>query len=539
MSITILDWAIIAVYLLGMVGFGIWLARKTASSEDYFLGGRNIPPLIAAMSIMATQTSTNSLVGVPAFVAVKPEGGLCFLQWEIALPLAMLAIMVIFVPMLWRSGVVTIYEFLEKRLGLPARLVLSGVFLLSRSAATGVTIYATAVILAVATGAPVWLLIFIIGIVCLVYSTLGGFVADVYTDAIQLVVLWGCVFLSIGFVVYLLGGWSEMTVPAESRLVGLDFGKHGLGDGAEYGFWPLVIGGIFLYMSYYGTDQTQVQRLLAAPSVGAARKSLFINGLMRFPLVLSYVVLGLVLAALVAKYPEIIDKIGVTASGTKKWDELVPIFIVTYLPSGIAGIMIAGMLAASMSSLDSTFNSLSASTMTDYVDRFGLLKGKSQKQYMMAARGVTFVWGMLCCVFAFMVGDVSDTVVESVNKIGSVFYGPVLAVFVLAFVTRFVTCWPAIIGLFAGVALNAFLWVRVESVSWLWWNVFGFVVSLAVACLLSLPGLGKAAAAAAAEPARELEKTTRVDWTRYAVLAGATVAIVVISWGLGRVLTDQ
>ena len=535
MSISILDWVIIGGYLAAMVGFGIWLARKTSSGEDYFLGGRNIPPLIAAMSIMATQTSTNSLVGVPAFVAVKPGGGLCFLQWEIALPLAMLCIMVVFVPLLWRSGVTTIYEFLEKRLGLPARVVLSGVFLLSRSLATGVTIYATAVILEVATGAPAWVLIFIIGIVCLVYSTLGGFVADVYTDAIQLVVLWGCVFMSIGFVVYLLGGWSNLTVPAESRLVALEWSKHGLGDGNEYGLWPLVIGGIFLYMSYYGTDQTQVQRVLAAPSVDSARKSLFINGLMRFPLALSYVVFGLVLAALVAKHPEIIDKIGITDSGSKKWDELVPIFIVTYLPTGLVGVMIAGMLAASMSSLDSTFNSLSASTMTDYVERFGWLKDKSKKNYMMTARAVTFGWGMLCCVFAFMVGDISDTVVESVNKIGSIFYGPVLAVFLLAFLTRWVSCWPAIIGLAAGVGLNIYLWLYVPSVSWLWWNVLGLVAALAVAAVLSLPNISKAGETVT--PGREVgETTSRVDWIRYAVLLAATVLIVLISWGLGQLI---
>ncbi len=533
MYISLVDWGIIAAYLLGMVGFGLWLARKTSSGEDYFLGGRSIPPLIAAMSIMATQTSTNSLVGVPAFVAVKEGGGLRYLQWEIALPIAMLLIMALIVPMLWRSGVVTIYEFLEKRFSLTARLTLSAVFLLSRSLATGVTIYATAVILAVATGAPIWLLIFIIGIVCLVYSTLGGLVADVYTDAIQLVVLWGCVFLSIGFVVHLLGGFGELAVLPPARATALDFSAHGLGDGQEYGFWPLVIGGIFLYMSYYGTDQTQVQRVLAAPSVQDARKSLFYNGLMRFPLVICYVVFGVALAALVARYPEIIDRLGVTESGGKKWDELVPVFIITYLPTGMVGIMIAGMLAASMSSLDSTFNSLSASTMTDYILRFGIVKGPDDPRFMLYARSTTFAWGILCCVFAFLVGDISDTVVESVNKIGSVFYGPVLAVFLLAFVTRFVSAKPALLGLVAGVGLNLWLWLEVPSVSWLWWNVFGFLAALAVAVLLSLPY--RSAETATLAPAED--DNTAADRMRYWVLAVATVLIVLVSWLLTQLVS--
>lgn len=535
MSISAVDWAVIGVYLAGMVGLGLWLARKTASSEDYFLGGRSIPPLIAAMSIMATQTSTNSLVGVPAFVAVKNGGGLRWLQWEIALPIAMLLIMVIFVPMLWRSGVVTIYEFLERRFGLSARLVLSAVFLLSRSLATGVTIYATAVILAVATGAPIWVLIFIIGFVCLIYSTLGGMVADVYTDSIQLVVLWGCVFLSFGFVVWEVGGLGGLAVLPESRATTLDFAQHGLGDGAEYGFWPLLIGGVFLYMSYYGTDQTQVQRILAAPSVSSARKSLFINGLLRFPLVLSYVLFGVALAALVAQHPEIIDQISVAEDGSRKWDELVPVFIVNYLPTGLVGIMIAGMLAASMSSLDSTFNSLSASTMTDYIQRFGLLKDSSQRTFMLTARGVTFVWGMLCCLFAFVVGDISDTVVESVNKIGSIFYGPVLAVFLLAFVTRFVRCRPAIAGLCAGVALNIYLWLAVESVSWLWWNVFGFLAAIVTACALSLPAL-KSGEFAPKDERKEEDRTSPKELAWYAALIAATVAIIAISWTLGSLV---
>ncbi len=527
MHISLVDWGIIAAYLIGMVGFGLWLARKTASGEDYFLGGRSIPPLIAAMSIMATQTSTNSLVGVPAFVAVKEGGGLRYLQWEIALPISMLLIMALIVPMLWRSGVVTIYEFLEKRFSLTARLTLSAVFLLSRSLATGVTIYATAVILAVATGAPIWLLIFIIGIVCLVYSTLGGLVADVYTDAVQLVVLWGCVFLSIGFVVHLLGGFGDLAVLPPARATALDFSAHGLGDGQEYGFWPLVIGGIFLYMSYYGTDQTQVQRVLAAPSVQDARKSLFYNGLMRFPLVVCYVVFGVALAALVARYPEVIERLSVTESGGRKWDELVPVFIITYLPTGVVGIMIAGMLAASMSSLDSTFNSLSASTMTDYILRFGLVKGPDDPRFMFYARSTTFVWGILCCVFAFLVGDISDTVVESVNKIGSVFYGPVLAVFLLAFVTRFVRAGAALAGLAAGVGLNIWLWLGVPSVSWLWWNVFGFLAAIAVGVLLSLPH--RSAASTKADTVAE-DDSTGADRMRYWVLAIATVLIVLVSW---------
>ena len=520
-----IDWGVITIYLVAMVGFGLWLARKTSSGADYFLGGRSIPPLIAAMSIMATQTSTISLIGAPAFVALREGGGLRWLQYEIALPLAMLALMVLFVPILWTSGVVTIYEFLERRFGLSARLILSAVFLLSRSLATGVTIFATAIVLNVATGAPVWILILVIGGVCLVYSTLGGLVADVYTDAIQLVVLFGAVLVSIVVAISAAGGIESLTGLGAARAAALDFSQHGFGDGGEYGFWPLVFGGMFLYMAYYGTDQTQVQRVLAAPSVEAARKSLFFNGVMRFPLVLGYVVFGIALAALVARHPELR-----AAVPDDHLDYLVPIFIVNYLPAGVIGILIAGMMAASMSSLDSTFNSLSAATMRDFIERFGLLEGASDRRYLLTARVVTFGWGIVCCVFAFFVGGISETVIESINKIGSVFYGPVLAVFLLGFVTRWVDARSVITGMVAGVALNIGLWLGAPSVSWLWWNLLGFALAAGVACLLSLP---RVAARDAAPAGPTLPPATGADRVRYALLLVATLVIVGVSWGLG------
>ncbi len=529
--ISTIDWVVIGAYLSAMVAFGLWLARKTKSGDDYYLAGRSVPPLIAAMSIMATQTSTISLIGAPAFVALQKDGGLRWLQYEMALPLSMIAIMVIFVPLLWRSGVVTIYEFLEKRFGLGTRLTLSAVFLASRALATGVAVYATGVVLAVATGAPLWVLILIIGGVCLIYSTLGGLVADVWTDAIQLVVLWGGVMLSIGYAIKEIGSLAAVATMAPERAQALDFSSHGLGDGGTFGFWPLLFGGIFLYTSYYGTDQTQVQRLLAAPSVSSARRSLYYNGLMRFPLVLSYCVFGAVLAALAAKQPEFLRAIP-----AEHINYLVPVFIVKYLPPGIIGVLIACMMAATMSSLDSTFNSLSAATMRDFVERFGWVTDQSSKRYIFTARGITFVWGMICCSFAFVVGDISPTVIEAINKIGSVFYGPILAVFVLAFATRWVAATPVIIGLVAGIALNMGLWLTAPSISWLWWNVFGFVVTAGIAMVLSLPLLK-------AGYRVDLGLETRVDTDndgkdgfRYSVLAFAAVAIVVISWLLGQLL---
>jgi SSS family solute:Na+ symporter len=289
----------------------------------------------------------------------------------------------------------------------------------------------------------------------------------------------------------------------------------------------MLFGGLFLYISYYGTDQTQVQRVLAAPSVALARKSLFINGLLRFPLVLSYCVLGIVLAAFVAHNPQLMHE-------AKKIDELFPRFIVTYFPKGVVGLIIAGMMAATMSSLDAAFTSLSAATMRDFIERFNWIRSANTKKYMLSARITTFSWGIVCCAFGLMLKG-GDTVIVLINKIGSLFYGPMLGVFIVAFLSRWINSLGVIIGLICGISLNVILWFGFHSISWWWWNLFSFVFTVGIACVFSLPDLYRKKFADIGMDKKEVTDSDKYDTMRYVILGLAALAIVLISWGLGQV----
>ncbi len=474
--ITSLDYAILVLYFVGLIALSAYLGRQFVDLKDFFLGSRRIPSWAIAASIMATQASVISMISAPAFVAVRPGGGLIWLQYELAVPLAMILVMAVLAPFFYRSGVVTIYEYLERRFDVHTRTLLSLVFQVSRGLATGVAIYAAGILLSVVLDTPLWVSILLMGVISLIYTAIGGIAAVIWSDVIQLVILWAGIFVVMGFAIAVGGGWTAVVsqIPLE-RFRAVDFSSHGLGDRETFGFWPMVIGGFFLYASYYGCDQSQIQRVLCSESVEKSRKALWLNGLLRFPLVLSYSLVGLLMAGFVAKTPDF-----ASAIPPEHLDYLVPLFIKRYVPAGLTGLILAGMFAAVMSSIDSAFNSLSAATVQDIYVRH-VNPRASDRQYLFWSRVTTVFWGLVCTGFAFWVGNLAPTVIEGINKIGSVFYGPTLAAFLLSILSRRVTGRGVIWGLVAGVGVNVLLWQSLDpDVSWLWWNAIGCAAALAV-----------------------------------------------------------
>lgn len=487
-----LDWTIIVVYLGSMIGLSSYLGRGQQDDADYYLGGRDLPWWAVGLSTMATQTSAISFISIPAFVALKQGGGFAWLQYELALPLAILFTMLVLLPFFRRLELVTVYEYLERRFGPEARLLISGLFLASRGLGTGVGLYASAIVLSVCLGVPVWATILLMGVVTVVYDVLGGMKAVVYSDVVQMVVLLGGLVLCIGFVAAQVGGIGSMFAafePARYRA----FDPHtGLGDGAQTPFWALLFGGFFLYTSYYGADQSQVQRELSAPTVEDTNRSLLLNGFARFPLTLLYMLLGVAAGAAYAHSPELQQS--VDAAG--KPDFLVPHLILQQMPQGLRALLFAAILSAAMSSLDSALNSLSAATVRDFVERF---HSPPPERAMLLNKFVTIVWGAVVTALAFFFAYVefSDTVVEGVNKIGSLFYGPILAAFLAGLCSRRTTSRGVLAGLICGVATNLCLWLLWEKLHWMWWNVFGLGVALTVAAAVSRLD---------APPPREVEK---------------------------------
>ena len=482
MQLTLLDWSVVSLYLAALIGVSVFIGKSQKGEVDYFLGGRGISSIAIALSIIATQCGSVSIISAPAFVALNERGGLLWLQYELAVPLAMIVLMVFFIPLFYRLQITTVYEYLEKRFSYSVRCIVSGFFQLSRGLATGVAIYAVSIVTSVCFGLPLWLTIILTGLISTVYTLIGGIKAVIYTDALQIIILWVSVFICLGFGLSLIEDWAGMAaLLSTADLKAVDVQHHGFGDGETFSFLPMVLGGLFLYVSYYGCDQSQVQRVLWSPSIEESNRSLFLNGLLRFPLVASYCLLGVFMIVFLDQNPDFKASLP-----QGHYDYLLPLFIVNYLPHGIIGFVLVGIFAAAMSSLDSAINSLSAATLKDLGENLPSVKEAIQKRFIFYSRLTTFVWGALCTVFAYLVGGISTTVIEGINMIGSVFYGPFLAVFILGLLTRSATSSGVISGLFLGIFGNVLCWLFFPGISWLWWNVLGCIIALIVGIVISL-----------------------------------------------------
>jgi len=475
----ILDITIIIVYSVGLLGLGYFF-KGQEDEKDYFLGGRSFGWFELGLSTMATQLSAISFISASAFVGLRQGGGMQWLTFEFAVPLAMIFLMVTLIPPLYNAGIISIYQFLENRFSGSTRVLISIVFQFSRAFGTGILIYAVALVLSTVLGIAMWQTILLAGVVTVIYSFQGGMKAVVWGDAIQMIILFLGILVCIGYGLYYLGGWGEfVTLVDRSRLEVIDFSNLGFGEGEEFGFWPMLIGGFFLYISYYGTDQSQAQRSLSARDLKTMRNSLLFNGLMRFPITFCYCIMGLIVGTFAFNNPEFLSK---TAENP---DLMMPIFIADYLPNGIIGLLIVAILAAAMSSLSSAVNSLSAASVEDLIVR-NRKEPLPVKKQLLYSKMMTIFWGTVCIILAFSAGNIAKTIVEAINKIGSVFYGPVLAVFVLAIMSKKAHAKAVNIGLLAGVALNLFLWQFVPDLFWLWWNFTGAVTTFAVGYGLSL-----------------------------------------------------
>lgn len=465
----LLDLTIVAVTLIGLVVFAGWLARRQRDAADYYLGGRHLKATPLGLSLAANQVSAVSLVGAPAFVALREGGGLLWLQYELAVPLAMALLVVWGVPALRRAPGADVYGAVEARLGRLGRRTVASFFLVGRGLGTGVILYSSALVVDACSGWGVATSLGVVAAVAVVYTALGGLVADVFSDVLQLILLWGGTLVAAAVLYWRLGdrpGGLLAGVDA-ARLEPIDWSGHGLGDGATFAFWPMLIGGLFLYLSYYGCDQTQAQRILAARDEATARRALVIAALVRFPLVLTYCAFGVLLAAWLDAEPAFAASLAGQPA-----DALVPRFLVTYVPPGLLGLAVAGFFAAALSSIDSALNSLSAVTVEE------VLGEGSGSTGLWRERGVTLAWGVAAtAAAAYFAAGHGATVIEQINRVGSLLYGPMLAVFLLAWRSRRADGRSAAIGALAGVAANLALALGAPGVSWLWWNVAGCLVT--------------------------------------------------------------
>ena len=469
-----LDYLVIIAYLAAMLVFGLLLSKQS-DEGDYFLGNKGIGWFPLALSTMATQLSAISFISAPAFVGLREGGGLKWLTFEFALPLAMLLVMFVIMPPLYRSGVISIFDFLEQRIGRSTRFFISLSFQIVRAFGTGIMVYVTGLIIEAVLGVPFLQSILAISLITILYSFLGGIRAVVYADAIQMVLIVLGLLVCLTFAISIIGGiqpfWASID-PARLQVV--EWSYAGLVTD-EFALLPMLFGGFVLYVSYYACDQTQAQRSLSAKSLGDIRKLLMVNALLRFPLTLLYCITGLA--------------VGVIATGNSDFlalipkespDYMMPFFILEYLPNGVIGLLLVAIMSAAMSTLSSAVNSLSAVTIED-LKSFGFHAGDQRRELWLA-----LLWGGLILLFSLYSGDISATVIEAINKVGSALYGPVLGVFLIAILWQRRTVLSTNIGFLCGLFLNLYFWQFQPGLFWMWWNLIGLIVTLAVAVTLSL-----------------------------------------------------
>ncbi len=500
------DWLVIGLYLGGMLCLAFYLGRRQSSREDYYLGGHRLPGWALATSIIATQCSTNSLLGAPAFVGFVVGGGMLWLQYELAVPLAMLLLCFLFPP-ISRSGVISVYAYLEQRLGLASRLLASACFLFFRGVATGVTVYGVASVIGLIADISFTTSVILLMGITVAYDALGGMRAVVISDVIQMLLLLAAVLLALFWLADpLIGNFHALEARSQALV-----NDWGLTSGNNYGFWPMLFGGLFLYVAYYGCDQSQAQRLLSAENESETRHILLLNGVLRFPLVFAYCLVGLGLAAYAMEHPDFISSLPLTGSGAPNYNLVFPAFVTREFGAGLAGLAIVGLFAAAMSSIDSALNSLSASTIEDFIARFTPL---SERQLFLGSKLATVAWGSFAIFFSFQVEQIAPTVLEAINKVGSMANGPLLALFAIAVFCPTLGQAAAITGFVCGLLLNLGLWLFAPGVSWLWWNVFGLLAALGIAALIAAARLHRL----------ELQRTV-VPWRLAGQLGGMSLLI--------------
>src|SRR4030081_208760 len=457
MGLNHLDFEIIGLYLAGITLFGLRFRKKQRTLRDYLLAGRDIPWWAIALSIVAAETSTLTIISIPGLAY---DSNLTFLQVVMGYLIGRVIISFVLLPQYFRGELYTAYQLIERRFGPELRTVTAGLFLLTRAAAEGVRVYAVSIVVAIALGTGEVASIAIITLLTLIYTFEGGLAAVIWTDVVQMAIYVGGTLVGLVTILHLVpGGWTAIHAAAASagKLQIFDFSTN---FGIPYTFWAGVVGGAFFITASHGTDQLIVQRLLAARSQKQSVTALLSSGvaiLFQFGL---FLMVGVMLWAYY--------RVPSANFGTP--DRIYPTFIVSRMPHGISGLLIAAILAAAMSNLSAALNSLSSSSIMDFYLR--LRPQADERKQMRLSRLSTLMWALLLFGLAVLSLHKVGRVIEVGLQIASVAYGALLGVFLLGVLTRRANQRGAMVGMLFGFCVELYLW-RWSHVPWTWWVMIG------------------------------------------------------------------
>lgn len=550
-----LDWIVLVVTLLVIIGYGLYKSRTSRNLDGYFLSNRTMPWGLVLLSIMGTQASAITFLAAPGQAYTD---GMRFVQYYFGLPLAMVVICIFFVPIFSKLKVYTAYEYLENRFDGKTRTLSSLLFLLQRGVSTGISVFAPSIILSSLFGWNIYWTNLFMGGLLIIYTLSGGAKAVAYTQQLQLIIIFIGMFLAAYMVVHMLpkgvGFTDALEVSGKMgrlNVITTGFEKgNGFDWGDKYNIWSGVIGGFFLALSYFGTDQSQVGRYLTAKSLTQSRMGLLMNGLVKVPMQFAILLIGALVftfyqfnsAPLFFNEPQLkklenssykdslvkaqqayndlavqkkttvvlfantdskteSDKLAVDLNRmqqqsdsirkkVKSWMKTKEVggddndtnyiflrFVVDNLPVGMVGLLIAIIFLASWGSIAAAINSLASSTMIDFHKRFSKNSATSEQDYRMS-KWYTLAWGIFCIIVAMYSYNVGNSLIETVNELGSLFYGPVLGVFLVAFFFKKIKNGTAV---FYGALITQFMIfaiyipakLKLISLGFLWLNPIG------------------------------------------------------------------
>lgn len=560
---SIIDWAVLVITLIAVIAYGIYKSKHEKNLDSYFKSNNSMSWFLVLLSIMGTQASAITFLSAPGQAYTD---GMRFVQYYFGLPLAMVVLCITFVPIYHRLKVYTAYEYLEQRFDLRTRALTSALFLVSRGLSTGISIYAPSIILSSLLGWNIYITNLVMGGLLIIYTIAGGAKAVAYTQMQQLFIVFTGMFLAGYMVVHLLpdgvGFTDALQVAGKMGKLNIIETKIDISDGAwwkdKYNIWSGLIGGFFLALSYFGTDQSQVGRYLTAKDIKESRMGLLMNGLVKVPMQFLILLIGALVFSFYLFYkapvffnesqldkaqantayaPQIksrqasydslnilslhetsqlvsaihaknSDKVAViqarlktteahkletrkqTLALIKEADRTADVndtnyiflyFVVHHLPKGLIGLLIAVIFLAAWGSIAAALNSLASSTVIDLYKRMWV-QGKSDQHYYAASRWITLFWGVFCIATAMFASQLGS-LIEAVNILGSLFYGTMLGIFVVAFyMKRIYASAVFYAALLAEVGVIA-IYVA-DVVSFLWLNVIGCLLVMIFAILI-------------------------------------------------------
>jgi len=465
-----IDGLIVVVYLIAITLFGIHFRKKQQSIHTYFLGGKTIPAWALSLSIVATETSTLTVIGTPG---IAFGGNLSFLQLVLGYLVGRVFISLVLIPAYFKGEMYTAYELMQRRFGSRIKHATASMFLITRALAEGVRVLAIATVVSVVLGTgDIWSILIISGLT-LIYTFEGGLTAVIWTDVVQLFIYIVGTLVAFFVILGLIpGGWQGVLANSGQKLAIWNFSTN---LAVPYTFWAGIIGGAFLNTASHGVDQLIVQRLLAAKNERDSKVALLSSGLVILFQFTLFLIIGVMLYSFYQYNPQ--EPVPLMR------DRIFPTFVVQYLPHGVSGLMIAAILAAAMANLSSAINSLASTTVVDFY-RPLFTKGVTTQSELRLSRWITVLWGLVLVFLAILSRGV-QSVLEAGLTIASITYGSMVGVFLLGVLTRRANERGSILGMAAGLLSMLAVW-HFSTIAFTWYVLIGSVITFSVGYAASL-----------------------------------------------------